>query len=86
SNESVYWPSSIGASTDLIYSSGTSTPLGDSLRPSKNAECSNCKLLIGKIKVVEATLEMYMHPENHTLDSTAIFHELYNDMRKLGLK
>ncbi|GJZ35447.1 hypothetical protein Tco_0581264 [Tanacetum coccineum] len=51
------------------------------------AECSNrkfltenMKVLAGKIKVFEATLEMEMHPENHTLDSAALLHELYNDM------
>ncbi|GJW56038.1 hypothetical protein Tco_0102769 [Tanacetum coccineum] len=27
-----------------------------------------------------------LHPENHTIDSAAILHELYNDMGKLGLE
>ncbi|GJV09533.1 hypothetical protein Tco_1347189 [Tanacetum coccineum] len=40
----------------------------------------NMKVLAGKIKVLETTLEMEMHPENHTLDSAALLHELYNDM------
>ncbi|GJU26791.1 hypothetical protein Tco_1165412 [Tanacetum coccineum] len=77
---------SLRASTTLISSSGPSTPPSDSPGPSRYAKCSNCKLLIAKIKVIEATLEMYMYPENHTLDLTALLHELYNDMGKLGLE
>nr|GFA10933.1 hypothetical protein [Tanacetum cinerariifolium] len=65
---------SSGPSTTPSYSPGPSTPSSDSPRPSRSAVCSNCKLLIGKIKVVEATLQMYMHLENHILDSTAQFH------------
>nr|GFA65861.1 hypothetical protein [Tanacetum cinerariifolium] len=65
---------SSGPSTTPSYSPRPSTPPSDSPRPSRSAVCSNCKLLIGKIKVVEATLQMYMHPENHILDSTAQFH------------
>ncbi|GJT26024.1 RNA-directed DNA polymerase, eukaryota [Tanacetum coccineum] len=49
-------------------------------------ECSNCKHLLGKITVLEATVEMYMHPEQHTLNSTALLHEVYNDMGKLDLE
>nr|GEZ19290.1 hypothetical protein [Tanacetum cinerariifolium] len=50
------------------------------------AECANCKLLIGKLQILETTLEMYMHPEKHTIDSTALLHELYNDMEKFSLE
>ncbi|GJY97571.1 hypothetical protein Tco_0514481 [Tanacetum coccineum] len=81
--------SSPGPSKPLSYSpgpSGSAPSIG-------NAECSNCKFLsenikvfAGKIKVLEATLEIEMHPENHTLDSTALLHELYNEMGKLGLE
>ncbi|GKB75907.1 hypothetical protein Tco_0942802 [Tanacetum coccineum] len=74
-----------GPSTTSTYSPRPSTPSSYSLRPSRNAECSNCKLLIEN-KVLEAKLEMYMRPENHTLDSAALLHELYNDMRKFGLE
>ncbi|GJV04010.1 hypothetical protein Tco_1337579 [Tanacetum coccineum] len=74
-----------GPSTTLSYSPGLSTPPSYSSGPSRNAECANCKLLIGKLKVLEATLEMYMHSENHTIDSTALLHELYNDMGKFIL-
>ncbi|GKC80005.1 transposase, MuDR, MULE transposase domain protein, partial [Tanacetum coccineum] len=66
-------------STPPSYSPGPSTP-------SRNAECSNCKLLFEKIKLLEATVEMYMHLEQHTLNSTALLHEVYNDMGKLGLE
>ncbi|GJR48959.1 SWI/SNF complex component SNF12 [Tanacetum coccineum] len=72
--------------TTLSYSPGPSTPLSYSPGPSKNAECANCKLLIGMLQVLEATLEMYMHPEKHTIDSTALLHELYNDIRKFSLE
>ncbi|GJW58516.1 hypothetical protein Tco_0105247 [Tanacetum coccineum] len=75
--------SSPGASTTPSYSPGPSTPPSYSPGPSRNAECANCKLLIGKLQVLEATLEMYMHPEKHTIDSTALLHELYNDMGNL---
>ncbi|GJU72441.1 hypothetical protein Tco_1263846 [Tanacetum coccineum] len=40
----------------------------------------------GIIKVLEATLEMEMHSENHTLESTALLHELYNGMGKFGFE
>ncbi|GJV08085.1 hypothetical protein Tco_1345741 [Tanacetum coccineum] len=38
-------------STPPIYSPGPSTPPSYSPGPSRNAECSNCKLLLGKIKL-----------------------------------
>ncbi|GJW92684.1 hypothetical protein Tco_0170237 [Tanacetum coccineum] len=84
-NESALLVASPGASTTLSYSPGPLTPPSYSLGPSRNAECSNCKLLIGKIKVLEATLEMSMHLKNHTLDSTALLDNLY-DMEKFGLE
>ncbi|GKD15398.1 hypothetical protein Tco_1199805 [Tanacetum coccineum] len=67
---------SLGASTAPIYSPGTS----------RNAECSNCKHLLDKITVLEATVDMYMHPEQHTVNSAALFHEVYNNMGKLDLE
>ncbi|GKB41050.1 transposase, MuDR, MULE transposase domain protein, partial [Tanacetum coccineum] len=63
-------------STTPIYYGGSST----------NTECSNCKHLLGRIKVLQATLEMYRHPEQHTLNSAALLHDLNNDMEKLGLE
>ncbi|GJU30905.1 RNA-directed DNA polymerase, eukaryota [Tanacetum coccineum] len=74
-----------GASTNLSYSLGPSTPPSYSPGPSRNVECANCKLLIGKLQVLEATLEMYMHLEKHTIDSTTLLHELYNDTGKISL-
>ncbi|GJQ91680.1 hypothetical protein Tco_0002819 [Tanacetum coccineum] len=53
---------------------------------SSNTECSNGKHLLGRIKVLHATLKLYMHPEQHTLDSAALLHDLNNDMEKLGLE
>ncbi|GKB59383.1 hypothetical protein Tco_0915569 [Tanacetum coccineum] len=78
-----YFP---GPSTPPSYSPGPYTPPSYSSKTSRNVKCSNCKLLLGKIKVLEATVEMYMHPEQHTLNSTALLHEVYNDMGKLGLE
>ncbi|GJR09879.1 hypothetical protein Tco_0792531 [Tanacetum coccineum] len=77
---------STGPSTTPSYSTKPSTPPSYSPGPSRNAECANCKLLIGKLQVLEAILEMYMHPKRHTIDSTALLHELYNDMGKFSLE
>ncbi|GKC76780.1 hypothetical protein Tco_1127554, partial [Tanacetum coccineum] len=41
---------SLGASRTPSYSLGPSTPPSDSPGPSRNAECSNLKLLTGMIK------------------------------------
>ncbi|GKB86779.1 hypothetical protein Tco_0959051 [Tanacetum coccineum] len=61
-----YKPESYGPSTPPSYSSGSS----------RNAECSNYKHLRGKISVLKATLDMHMHPEQHTFNSAALLHEL----------
>nr|GEX11709.1 40S ribosomal protein S11 [Tanacetum cinerariifolium] len=66
---------SSGPSTPLSYSSGLSTPPNYSSRSSRNAECSNCKHLRGKISVLKATMNMHMHPEQHTVNSAALLHE-----------
>ncbi|GKA17637.1 hypothetical protein Tco_0697474 [Tanacetum coccineum] len=73
-------------STPPSYSLGSSTPQSYSPRSSKNAECSNCKHLLDKITVLKATVEMYMHPEQHTVNSAALLHEIYNDIGKLDLE
>nr|GEU90953.1 hypothetical protein [Tanacetum cinerariifolium] len=83
SSTSSYSP---GPSTPPSYSPGSSTPQSYSPRSSKNAECSNCKHLLDKITVLKSTVKMYMHPEQHTVNSAALFHEVYNDMRKLDLE
>ncbi|GJW85428.1 zinc finger, PHD-type containing protein [Tanacetum coccineum] len=75
-----------GPSTPPSYSSGPSTPTNYSLRSSRNGECSNCKHLRGKISVLKATMEMHMHPEQHTVNSVALFHEVLNEMEKLDLE
>ncbi|GJU95985.1 hypothetical protein Tco_1320741 [Tanacetum coccineum] len=69
---------SAGLSTPPSYSSGPSTPPSYSSGSSRNAECSNCKHLRGKISVLKATMEMHMHPEQHTVNSLiyALFHEV----------
>ncbi|GJS00371.1 hypothetical protein Tco_0316879 [Tanacetum coccineum] len=77
---------SSGPSTPPSYSSGPSTPTNYSLGSSRNAECSNCKHLRGKISVLKATMEMHMHPEQHTVNSAALFHEVLNEMEKLDLE
>nr|GEX32828.1 hypothetical protein [Tanacetum cinerariifolium] len=81
-----YRPKTRGSSTPLRYSSGASTPRSYSLGTSRNAKCSNCKHLLDKITVLEATVDMYMHPEQHTVSSAALFHEVYNNMGNLDLE
>ncbi|GKD02295.1 hypothetical protein Tco_1177269, partial [Tanacetum coccineum] len=83
SSTPIYSPES---STPPRYSPRASTPQSYSLRTSRNAECSNCKHLLEKITVLEATVEMYMHSEEHTLNSAVLLHEVYNDIGKLGLE
>ncbi|GJS40668.1 hypothetical protein Tco_0565711 [Tanacetum coccineum] len=80
SSTPIYSP---GSSTPPRYSPGASTPPSYSLGTSRNAECSNCKHLLDKITVLEATVDMYMHPEQHTVNSAALFHEVYNNMGNL---
>nr|GEV05926.1 hypothetical protein [Tanacetum cinerariifolium] len=75
-----------GSSTPPHYSPGSSTTQSYSLGTSRNAECSNCKHLHGKIPVLEATVYMYMHPEQHKVNSATLFHEVYNNMGKLDLE
>ncbi|GKD18816.1 hypothetical protein Tco_1207974 [Tanacetum coccineum] len=83
SSTPIYFPR---ASTTLIYSPGSSSTPIYSPGASRDAECSNCKHLLDKIMVLEATLEMYKNPEQHTLNSAALLHEVYNDMEKLDLE
>ncbi|GKE77809.1 hypothetical protein Tco_1543929, partial [Tanacetum coccineum] len=75
---SLYWQ----PSTRLSYSAGTFI----STLNLRRAECSNCKFLAENIKILEGTLDMERHLENHTIESAAILHELYNDMGKLCLE
>ncbi|GJW40601.1 hypothetical protein Tco_0066446 [Tanacetum coccineum] len=92
SNPSYY----VGASMTPIYSPRASTPQSYSSRPSappnyspgssRNAECSNYKHLLGKISVLKVTLDMYMHPEQHTVNSAALLHEVLNETGKLNLE
>ncbi|GKE19347.1 hypothetical protein Tco_1426924 [Tanacetum coccineum] len=77
---------SSGPSTPPSYSSGPSTPPNYSPGSSRNAECSNCKHLRGKISVLKETLDMHMHPEQHTVNSAALLHEGLNEMEKLDLE
>ncbi|GJW56480.1 hypothetical protein Tco_0103211 [Tanacetum coccineum] len=77
---------SSGPSTPPSYSSGPSTPPNYSPGSSRNAECSNCKHLRGKISVLKATLDMHIHPEQHIVNSAALLHEVLNEMEKLDLE
>ncbi|GKE35410.1 hypothetical protein Tco_1454732 [Tanacetum coccineum] len=74
------------SSTPPRYSSGSSSTLIHSPGTSRNTECSNCKHLLDKITVLQATVDMYMHQEQHTVNSTALFHEVYNNIGKLDLE
>ncbi|GKB31284.1 RNA-directed DNA polymerase, eukaryota, reverse transcriptase zinc-binding domain protein [Tanacetum coccineum] len=73
-------------STPPSYSSGPSTPQIYSPGSSRNAECSNCKQLRGRISVLKETMEMHMHPEQHTLNSAVLLHEVLNEIEKLDLE
>ncbi|GJX94000.1 hypothetical protein Tco_0348586 [Tanacetum coccineum] len=73
-------------STPPSYSSGPSPPPNYSSGSSRNAECSNCKHLRGKISVLKAKMDMHMHPEQHTVNSAALLHEVLNEMEKLDLE
>ncbi|GKE69621.1 hypothetical protein Tco_1527693 [Tanacetum coccineum] len=73
-------------STPPSYSSGPSTPPNYSPGSSRNAECSNCKHLRGKISVLKATLDMHMHPKQHTVNTAVLLHEVLNEMEKLNLE
>ncbi|GKD32173.1 hypothetical protein Tco_1242951 [Tanacetum coccineum] len=77
---------STGHSTPPSYSSGPSTLPSYSSGSSRNGECSNCKHLRGKISVLKVTMDMHMHPEQHTVNSAALFHEVLNEMEKLDLE
>nr|GEX59971.1 hypothetical protein [Tanacetum cinerariifolium] len=77
---------SLGPSTPPSYSSRPSTPPNYSPGSSRNAECSNCKHLRGKISVLKATMDMHMHPKQHTVNSAALLHEVLNEMEKLDLE
>nr|GEX02681.1 hypothetical protein [Tanacetum cinerariifolium] len=77
---------SSGPSTPPSYFSGLSTSQNYSSRSSRNGECSNCKHLRGKISVLKATMNMHMHPEQHTVNSAALLHEVLNEMEKHDLE
>nr|GEX11640.1 hypothetical protein [Tanacetum cinerariifolium] len=77
---------SLGPSTPPSYSPGSSTPQSYFSGSLRNAECSNCKHLLDKITVLKATVEIYMYPEQHTVNSAALLHEVYNDMGKFDLE
>ncbi|GJX81224.1 hypothetical protein Tco_0329373 [Tanacetum coccineum] len=74
---------SSGPSTPPSYSLGPSTPTNYSLGSSRNAECSNYKHLRRKISVLKATMDLHMHPEQHTVNSAALLHKVLNEMKKL---
>nr|GEY10897.1 hypothetical protein [Tanacetum cinerariifolium] len=75
-----------GASTPPSYFSGPSTPPNYSSGSSRNAECSNCKHLHGKISVLKATMDMHMHSKQHTVNLAALLREVLNEMEKLDLE
>nr|GEW32124.1 hypothetical protein [Tanacetum cinerariifolium] len=81
-----YKPKTRGSLTPSRYSLGALTHQSYSMGTSRNAECSNCKHLLHKITVLEEIVDMYMHPEQHTVNSAALFHEVYSNMGKLDLE
>nr|GEW72399.1 hypothetical protein [Tanacetum cinerariifolium] len=81
-----YKHESCGPSTPPSYFSGPSTPPNYSPGSLINVECSNYKHLRGKISVLKATMNMYMHPEQHLVNSAALLHEVLNEMEKLDFE
>nr|GEV08773.1 hypothetical protein [Tanacetum cinerariifolium] len=77
---------SSGPSMPPSYSSGPLTPTNYYLGSSRNAECSNCKHLLGKLSVLKAIMDMNMHLEQHTINSAALLYEVLNEMEKLNLE
>nr|GEV82777.1 hypothetical protein [Tanacetum cinerariifolium] len=77
---------SSGPLTSPRYSSGPSTSPNYSSGSSRNAECSNCKHLRGKITILKATMNMHMHPKQHTFNSAALLYEVLNEMEKHDLE
>nr|GEX91796.1 hypothetical protein [Tanacetum cinerariifolium] len=77
-----------GPSTPLISSSDASSSSGPSRAALTlgNIECSNCKLLTTKIKILEAIQAMERYPEDHACQSAAILHELLNEMENLRVE
>nr|GEX44297.1 hypothetical protein [Tanacetum cinerariifolium] len=72
-------------STPSVFSSRASSSSGLSgavLSPG-NAECSNCKILTMKIKILEARLAIERHPNDHACQSAAILYELLSEMKNL---
>ncbi|GKB63960.1 hypothetical protein Tco_0920146 [Tanacetum coccineum] len=49
-------------------------------------ESAQLQALAWKISVHKATMEMHMHPEQHTVNSAALFYEVLNEMEKLDLE
>ncbi|GJS51135.1 hypothetical protein Tco_0624497 [Tanacetum coccineum] len=77
-----------GPTTPSNSSSRASSSSGSSraaLSP-ENTECSNCKLLTMKIKILEARLAMEKNPDDHPCESAAILHELLNEMENLRVE
>ncbi|GJZ58808.1 hypothetical protein Tco_0614624 [Tanacetum coccineum] len=70
------------------YSHRSFKPQSYSRELQANAEgvLPNCMHWLDTITVLEATVDMYMHPEKHTVNSAALFHEVYNNMGKLDLE
>ncbi|GKE28796.1 hypothetical protein Tco_1444180 [Tanacetum coccineum] len=77
-------------SISSLHGSSSSGPSGATLSLG-NAECSNCKLLTMRIKILEARLAMERHPDDnasddHACQSAAILHELLNEMENLRVE
>nr|GEV20000.1 hypothetical protein [Tanacetum cinerariifolium] len=72
-------------STPSVSSSRASSSSGLSraaLSP-RNAECSNCKILTMKIKILETRLAIERHLDDHACQSAAIIHELLSEEENL---
>ncbi|GJX76928.1 hypothetical protein Tco_0323739 [Tanacetum coccineum] len=79
-------PRKIALDVDFLWKEEQVRLLTSSFGAPSTPKCSNCKHLLDKIKVLKATVEMYMHLKQHTVNSDALLHEVYNDMEKLDLE
>ncbi|GKA70837.1 hypothetical protein Tco_0776976 [Tanacetum coccineum] len=80
-----YFPEPSTPSISSSRASSSSGLSGAALSPG-SVECSNYKILIMKIKIVEARLAMERHPDDHPCQSAAILHELLNEMENLRVE
>ncbi|GJY16065.1 hypothetical protein Tco_0386487 [Tanacetum coccineum] len=79
----MWMDASPGPSTTQSYSRNSSRPSSFSR---KLLHDQDEKTLEARISVLEGKREMEGNPENHTLESAGILHEIYQGMRNLNME